>query len=86
MDTFPKFNFKQFEDKYLILQTLGTLDTLGEEKVDFEKYCNELNDDDRIAIEERAAILEFDGGLSRKEAEFLALDKIDQKNYVITRV
>ncbi len=79
MDTFPKFNFKQFEDKYLILQTLGTLDTLGKQILDFEKYCNELNDDNRIAIEERAAILEFDGGLSRKEAEFLALDNISKE-------
>lgn len=79
MSTFPKFNFKQFEDKYF-LQTLGTLDSLGEGVVDFIKYCNELNDDDRILIEERAAIIEFEGKLSRNEAESLALQNILEKN------
>ena len=84
MSTFPKFNFKQFEDKYLILQTLGTLETLGEGVVDFTKYCNELNDDDKILIEERAAIIEFDEGLSRNEAEFLALQDMLEKNESLT--
>ena len=84
MSTFPKFNFKQFEDKYLILQTLGTLDTLGEGVVDFAKYCNELNDDDKILIEERAAIIEFEGRLSRNEAEFLALQAMLLKKELVT--
>ena len=86
MSTFPKFNFKQFENKYLISPTLGTLDTLGEGVVDFAKYCNELNDDDKILIEERAAIIEFDEGLSRNEAEFLALQDMLEKNESLTTI
>lgn len=76
MNNFPKFDFKKFEDKYFTLQTLGALGALGRGLVNFEKYCKWLNDDDKILIEERAAILEFDGGLSRNEAELFALRDI----------
>lgn len=34
-------------------------------------------DDWRAAFEERAAIMEYDGGLSREDAERLARDEID---------
>ncbi|WP_316354709.1 hypothetical protein [Candidatus Trichorickettsia mobilis] len=85
MNIFPKFNFKQFENKYLILQTLGTLDTLGGEVLNFEKYCDELNYDDKILVEERAAIIEFEGKLSRNEAEFLTLRDILLKKNELTK-
>lgn len=67
MNSFPKFNFKQFEDKYLISSTLDA------EVIDFTKYYNKLNDNDKILIEEHAAIMEFDEGLLRAEAEILAI-------------
>ena len=67
MSTFPKFNFKQFEDKYLISSTLDS------EVIDFTKNYNKLNDNDKILIEEHAAIMEFDEGLLRAEAEILAI-------------
>lgn len=79
MSEFPKFNFKQFENKYLAQTTLYGLDTLGEVVVDFAKYRNELNDDSKMLIEERAAIMEFEGGLSRNKAEFLASQDVSLK-------
>lgn len=41
-----------------------------------KKYMNEI---DREAFEERAAIMEFDGGLSRAEAERLAAESLRRK-------
>jgi len=39
----------------------------------FKTLTADMPDDDRVAIEERAAILEFDGKLPRDKAERLAL-------------
>ncbi len=36
---------------------------------DMTASLTELNKEDRVLFEERAAIMEFDGGLTRKEAE-----------------
>lgn len=41
-----------------------------------EKHINEF---DREAVEERAAIMEFDGGLSRAEAERLAAESLEMQ-------
>ena len=41
-----------------------------------KKHMNEI---DREAFEERAAIMEFDGGLSRAEAERLAAESLRRK-------
>lgn len=72
-----KFDFEKFErSRALTSQTLAGLDDLDIEQVDFAKYCNKLNDDEKILAHERAAIIEFDGHLSRKEAEALALEEI----------
>ena len=78
---YTKFDFKKFERSRVIAsKTLATLDVLDEQVVDFPKYCNRLNDSEKMLVEERAAILEFDGGLSCDEAEFLALEEIIRKN------
>jgi hypothetical protein len=39
----------------------------------FAEAYNRLNEDDRYVLDERAAILEFDAGLSRAEAEVKAV-------------
>lgn len=79
---YTKFDFEKFErSRVITTQTLDGLDVLDEGMIDFAKYCNKLNDNEKILVEERAAIIEFDGGLSRYEAEFLALEGI--KFYVL---
>src|SRR5262249_30073650 len=40
--------------------------------------ANGLSDEERASVEERAAILEFDGRLSRKRAEAIALATSDK--------
>lgn len=81
---YTKFDFEKFERSRVIasktLATLDVLDVLDEQVVDFPKYCNRLNDSEKMLVEERVAIIEFDGGLSCDEAEFLALEEIIRKN------
>jgi hypothetical protein len=44
-----------------------------------------LSDDERMEYEERAAIMEYDGGLTRVEAERRALERIlERKEFFIT--
>ena len=44
-----------------------------------------LSDDERMEYEERSAIMESDGGLSREEAERQALERIlERKEFFIT--
>ena len=75
------FDFKKFEQKHLLDKaTLGALATLGDGIIDFAKYCYQLSEDDRILVEERASIIEFDGGLSRNDAERLAIAEMLQRN------
>lgn len=77
---YTKFDFEKIErSRVKINKTLGALDVLGTHIVDFTKYCNMLNDDEKMLLEERAAIIEFDGSLPRDQAEFLALDEIIKK-------
>ena len=52
----PKFNFKQFKSKNLASLTLGDLGILGKGVVDFTKYCNQLNEDDKTLIKEHVGI------------------------------
>jgi hypothetical protein len=79
---YTKFDFEKFErSRVITTQTLDGLDALDVGTIDFTKYCNKLNDDEKILIEERAAIIEFDGGLTRNEAESLALEEI--KSHVL---
>lgn len=42
-----------------------------------------LDVDDRIDVEERAAILEYDGGLPRQTAEVIALEKFMKRSSLI---
>jgi len=71
---YTKFDFEKFErSKALITRTLDSLDALDTEQVNFAKYCKELNDDERMLVEERVAIIEFDGQLPRSDAESLAI-------------
>ena len=44
----------------------------------------ELTDEQREDYEERAAIMEFDGGLSRSEAEKKAMLRIMDKYFLLT--
>ena len=44
----------------------GGMSELGSPSTERQKS---LSDDERIEIKERAAVLEFDGGLSRSDAE-----------------
>jgi Trp operon repressor len=44
-----------------------------------------LSDDERMDFEERAGIMEYDGGLTRVEAERRALERIlERKEFFIT--
>lgn len=77
MANFPKFDFDGFEKTVLHkLETLGALGSLGGNVVDFTKYCRSLNEDELMEFEERAAIMEYDGGLSRHEAEAQTLQNV----------
>ncbi len=42
---------------------------ITDEAVDFEEFLNPLSLDEREESEERAAVMEYDGGLPRKQAE-----------------
>lgn len=44
-----------------------------------EKYCRGLTEDEADYFEERAAIYEFDAGLSRHQAEALALQSVEAR-------
>ena len=39
-----------------------------------------MSEDDKEFFEERAAILEFDGGFSRQEAERMAMEELKARN------
>lgn len=85
MTGFPKFDFDKFERKILQKpKALSALVNLEDKVVDFTKYYNALNEDERMKVEERAAIMEYDGGLTRKQAEIQALQNViymkDYKN------
>lgn len=74
MPIFPKFDALEYLNaKPQGLGALGGLGGLGAVILPFEKI---LSDEERERFEERAAILEFDGGLSRKEAEEKAQDEL----------
>ena len=64
MPIFPKFDALEYLNEKP--QGLGTLGGLGAVILPFEKT---LSEDERERFDERAAILEFDGGMSRAEAE-----------------
>jgi|GEM_PF-3465421 len=77
----PHFNafdvLRNMEDtqENINTQTLATLATLAETPPVFSSLRDRvlcLTDDDWYEIEERAAILEFDAGMSRKAAEHFA--------------
>ena len=80
MANFPRFDFDKFEKTVLhkpeTLGALGALGSLGGNVVDFTKYCRSLDEDKRMELEERAAIMEHDGGLSRQEAEAQTLQNV----------
>ncbi len=62
-------------------QRLGGLAGLGGQVLPFEKRLASLSAEQREAWEERAGIMEFDGGLSREEAERQALDNVIYVNF-----
>jgi len=66
-----KFDFVKFEQENLLDRKI-----LAEEAVDFAACLSKLNSDELLLYEERAAIMEFDGGLSRNEAELRALESV----------
>lgn len=71
---FPKFDALEYlNDKP---QDLGALGGLGAVILLFEKM---LGADDQERFDERAAILEFDGGMSRAEAEIQAANECAKK-------
>ncbi len=77
MTRFPKFDFNKFETQVLHKpKILGALDGLGGNVVDFTKYYHTLNEDEHMEFEERAAIMEYDAGLTREEAEAQALHNV----------
>jgi hypothetical protein len=77
MAQFPRFDFGEFERKtFHTSESLGALGSLGGRVVDFAKYCQSPNEDERMELEERAAIMEYDGGLSREQAEIQALQNV----------
>lgn len=45
----------------------------------YEKLYSQLNTDNRYWIEERAAIIEFEGGIARERAEDIAVDLWNEK-------
>lgn len=73
MSQFPKFDFSAFERK---LSLKSQPKTLGGNVIDFIRYFKTLNEEEKTELEERAAIMEYDGGLSRLEAEKSALNNI----------
>lgn len=77
MAQFPKFDFDEFErNTFHKSESLGVLGSLGGTVVNFAEYCQSLSEDERMDLEERAAIMEYDGELSREEAEIQALQNI----------
>ena len=73
MRRFPRLDIDEFVRKSL---SEKIADILRTDVADPKKYLSELNEDERIDYEERAAIMEYDGGLSRREAELSALEYI----------
>ena len=45
------------------------LESEADNKQDLQKFLNSLSKDEQEFFEERAGIIEYDGGLSREEAE-----------------
>ncbi|MDA0781244.1 MAG: hypothetical protein PQ612_00040 [Rickettsiales bacterium] len=85
MKVFLEFDFDKFEREVLRKpKTLDALDNLDGKVIDFAKYYHNLTEDERVEYEERSAIIEYDGGLSRQEAEKQAIQNIiymrDYKN------
>lgn len=85
MANFPKFDIEKFEKEILHKpETLGGLGSLGGNIVDFAKYYHSLNEEEHNDYEERAGIMEYDGGLSKADAEKQALQNViymrDYKN------
>ena len=73
MSLFPKFDFSSFERKLFFKSRSKALCELrggsNGNIIDFAKYLNLLNEDEKTELEERAAIIEYDGGLTREKAE-----------------
>jgi hypothetical protein len=59
----------------LRVRILETVARLG----DVQSSSTFLDEEERYVFDERAAIMEFDGGLSREEAERLAMGRTDRK-------
>lgn len=85
MESFPKFDFIAFERKISHkVKKLADLSCIQPNVIDFAKYQRSLSKDERMELEERAAIMEYDGGLPRQQAEQHALQNViymkDYKN------
>lgn len=46
------------------------------DKTDLQKLISNLSEDERYMFEERAGIMEYDGGLSREDAEKEAMKSV----------
>jgi len=53
--------------------------SIKSERILMQKIIAELNDDERMNFFERAAIMEYNGGLSRDEAEKRALEIVQRQ-------
>jgi len=62
------------------LNSLDAIDSLDDGRLNFNKNHNNIDDDTKLLMEESAAIMEFDQGLSRDESEYLSLQYIMQKD------
>ncbi|MEI7669469.1 MAG: hypothetical protein WCJ33_05250 [Pseudomonadota bacterium] len=81
MKPFPKFDTFAYlsgnhETSSASLDGLDTLGGLGAVILDFDNMLAGLSEAELDNYEERAAIMEFDGNLPRKEAERLACDNV----------
>jgi hypothetical protein len=52
---------------------------------DMKAFLSRLSEDDRYAFEERAAIMEVDGGLTREEAEHMVRINLHRKDREVTK-
>ncbi|AZL16322.1 hypothetical protein [Rickettsiales endosymbiont of Stachyamoeba lipophora] len=80
MVNFPKFDFVKFENEIFkknnVFATLANLASLAVPSLETNKNSYSLTEEEVMKFEERAAIMEYDGGLSRKKAEEEALNDI----------
>jgi len=79
MNKYKAFDFIEFESK-LLDNNIITLGDLSEGSFNFNNNYNKLDDNTKLLMEECAAIMEFDQGLSRNQSEALAFKYVIQKN------